>query len=82
MQHLYEVILDRELDKRNFRKKVLSMEIVQETNEIEKDVAHRAARLYRFDKRRYDRLASGVSTSRFEGTGSYCPFAGIEVTDR
>ena len=56
LQHLYEVILDRELDKRNFRKKVLSMEIVQETNEIEKDVAHRAARLYRFDKRRYDRL--------------------------
>ncbi len=56
MQHLYEVILDRELDKRNFRKKVLGMEIVKETKEIEKDVAHRAARLYRFDKRRYDKL--------------------------
>jgi 8-oxo-dGTP diphosphatase len=53
---LYEVILDRELDKRNFRKKVLGMEIVKETNEIEQDVAHRAARLYRFDKRMYDRL--------------------------
>ena len=56
MQHLYEVILDRDLDKRNFRKKVLGMEIVKETNEIEKDVAHRAARLYRFDKRKYDKL--------------------------
>src|SRR3954454_16637997 len=56
LQHLYEVILDRELDKRNFRKKVLSMEIVKETNEIETDVAHRAARLYRFDKLKYDRL--------------------------
>ena len=56
LQHLYEVILDRELDKRNFRKKILAMEIVKETNEIEKDVAHRAARLYRFDKRAYDRL--------------------------
>jgi 8-oxo-dGTP diphosphatase len=56
LQHLYEVILDRELDKRNFRKKVLSMEIVKETSDIEKDVAHRAARLYRFDKRKYDRL--------------------------
>jgi 8-oxo-dGTP diphosphatase len=56
LQHLYEVILDRELDKRNFRKKVLAMEIVKETNEIEKDVAHRAARLFRFDKRTYDRL--------------------------
>lgn len=56
LQHLYEVILDRELDKRNFRKKVLAMEIVKETKEIEKDVAHRAAKLYRFDKRKYDRL--------------------------
>jgi len=56
LQHLYEVILDRELDKRNFRKKVLAMEIVRETSEIEQDVAHRAARLYRFDKRKYDRL--------------------------
>ncbi|WP_425394941.1 NUDIX hydrolase [Aeoliella sp.] len=56
LQHLYEVILDRELDKRNFRKKVLAMGIVKETGEIEKDVAHRAAQLYRFDKRTYDRL--------------------------
>ncbi|WP_233216274.1 NUDIX hydrolase [Blastopirellula marina] len=56
LQHLYEVILDRELDKRNFRKKVLGMEIVKETSEIEKDVAHRAARLYRFDKKNYDKL--------------------------
>lgn len=56
LQHLYEVILDRELDKRNFRKKVLGMGIVKETSEIEKDVAHRAARLYRFDQRMYDRL--------------------------
>lgn len=57
LQHVYEVILDRELDKRNFRKKVLAMEIVKQTKRIQKDVAHRAARLYRFDKRTYDRLA-------------------------
>ncbi|NOX58917.1 MAG: NUDIX hydrolase [Planctomycetes bacterium] len=56
LQDLYETILDRELDKRNFRKKLLSMDILVELNEIEKDVAHRAARLYRFDKRKYDRL--------------------------
>ena len=55
LQHVYEVILDRELDKRNFRKKVLSMDIVVPLREIERDVAHRAARLYRFDKRKYDR---------------------------
>lgn len=56
LQHLYELILDRELDKRNFRKKVLATEIVKETNQFEKDVAHRAARLYRFDQRKYDRM--------------------------
>jgi 8-oxo-dGTP diphosphatase len=54
LQEMYEVILGRELDKRNFRKKVLGMRIVKETSETEQDVAHRAARLYRFDKRRYD----------------------------
>ncbi|MEZ6190588.1 MAG: NUDIX domain-containing protein [Phycisphaerales bacterium] len=55
LQHLYEVVLDRELDKRNFRKKILSMDILVELKEIEKDVAHRAAKLYRFDKSKYDR---------------------------
>ena len=56
LQHLYEIILDRPLDKRNFRKKVHSMEILKATNEIETDVAHRAAQLYRFNKKAYDRL--------------------------
>lgn len=56
LQHLYEVILERELDKRNFRKKILSMGLLEELDEIETDVAHRAARLYRFDKRKYNRL--------------------------
>jgi 8-oxo-dGTP diphosphatase len=56
LQHLYEVILERTLDKRNFRKKILSMDVLEELDEIETDVAHRAARLYRFDKRKYHRL--------------------------
>ncbi len=54
LQHMYEIILDRKLDKRNFRKKILKMEIIEELDEIETDVAHRAARLYRFDKKKYD----------------------------
>ena len=56
LQHLYEVILDRPLDKRNFRKKILAMDILVELDEVETDVAHRAARLYRFDRRKYRRL--------------------------
>jgi 8-oxo-dGTP diphosphatase len=57
LQHLYELVLERALDKRNFRKRVLAMDLLIETNEVEQDVAHRAARLYRFDERKYRRLA-------------------------
>ena len=57
LQHLYEVVLERKLDKRNFRKKVLATGLLIETQEVEQDVAHRAARLYRFDERAYRRLA-------------------------
>ncbi len=53
LQRLYEIILERQLDKRNFRKKVLSLDILEELDEVEQDVAHRAARLYRFDERKY-----------------------------
>ena len=53
LQRLYETVLERDLDKRNFRKKVLSLGILAETDEVEQGVAHRAARLYRFDERAY-----------------------------
>jgi 8-oxo-dGTP diphosphatase len=53
LQRMYETILERPLDKRNFRKKVLSLDILEELDEVEQDVAHRAARLYRFDERKY-----------------------------
>lgn len=56
LQGMYEKILDRPLDKRNFRKKILSMGILEELDEIETDVSHRAARLYRFAKEKYDNL--------------------------
>lgn len=56
LQHLYEAILDRRFDKRNFRKKVLALGVVEDTGEIQQDVAHRAARLFRFDEAAYRRL--------------------------
>jgi 8-oxo-dGTP diphosphatase len=58
LQRLYEIILERPLDKRNFRKKVLSLGILEELDEVEQDVAHRAARLYRFDHTAYERLVT------------------------
>ncbi len=56
LQRLYEVILESPLDKRNFRKKLLSLGILKELDEVQKGVSHRAARLYRFDKKNYQRL--------------------------
>jgi 8-oxo-dGTP diphosphatase len=54
IQHLYEIILEKKLDKRNFRRKLLGMDFLEETDEIQTDVAHRAARLYRFDREKYE----------------------------
>jgi 8-oxo-dGTP diphosphatase len=56
LQRLYETVLEQPLDKRNFRKKILGMGLLQDTEEIQQDVAHRAARLYRFDKAAYRKL--------------------------
>ena len=56
LQILYETILEKPLDKRNFRKKIKSFGFLKELGEIQKDVAHRAARLHRFDKNKYQRL--------------------------
>lgn len=56
LQVVYEKILDRVLDKRNFRKKILGMDILEELDEIETDVNHRAAKLYRFNKQKYDQM--------------------------
>lgn len=56
LQHLYEACLEQPVDKRNFRKKILGMGLLIETDEIQKDVAHRAARLYRFDEKKYRQL--------------------------
>lgn len=56
LQHLYETILEKSLDKRNFRKKLLGMDFLVPLDEVQKDVAHRAARLYRFDRKKYQQL--------------------------
>ena len=58
LQHLYEAILETSLDKRNFRKKILSMSILIDLGETQEGVAHRPARLYKFDKQRYRKFLS------------------------
>lgn len=64
LQRLYEAVLGRPLDRRNFRKKALALGIVEELDEAESGVAHRAGRLFRFDRARYAEL--GRSELHFE----------------
>jgi 8-oxo-dGTP diphosphatase len=54
LQKLYEAILMRKLDRPNFRRRMLAMGILAEVGRQE-NVPHRAAALYRFDRRAYDR---------------------------
>jgi 8-oxo-dGTP diphosphatase len=56
IQELYEAILEKELDKPNFRRKLLNMNLLVPCEEKQKDVSHRAANLYRFDKKIYHQL--------------------------
>lgn len=56
LQQAYEVILDRKLDKRNFRKKYLSLGLIQATKEHETGGKQRPALLYKFKTREIEQL--------------------------
>lgn len=56
LQALYETVLGYALDKRNFRKKLLKMDLLTALEEWQTGVAHRAARLYSFDAQKYRQL--------------------------
>ncbi len=58
LQELYEAILNTHLDKPNFRRKILKMNLLKPCNEKQTGVAHRAAALYRFDSEAYERLTN------------------------
>jgi 8-oxo-dGTP diphosphatase len=52
LQRTYEAILSRSLDKRNFRKRILSLGILEPTGRHAGEGRHRPAQLYRFRERR------------------------------
>jgi 8-oxo-dGTP diphosphatase len=56
LQDLYEAIYRRTVDKRNFRKKILSMGILEKLDEKEKETSKKGAYYYRFNKDRYTKL--------------------------
>lgn len=55
LQNLYEAILGIALDRRNFRKKFFSMDLLIDTGELEEDVSHRPGRLYKFNFEKYQK---------------------------
>jgi len=56
LQLLYEAIYQTELDKRNFRKKILSMDVLIKMEEKDMSSSKKGAFLYKFDKKKYERL--------------------------
>jgi 8-oxo-dGTP diphosphatase len=65
LQDVYQTILGRTLDKRNFRRKMALLDILEETDERKMDGVHRPARLYRFKARDFEKL---------KDKGIYFPF--------
>lgn len=60
LQCVYEAVLDQKLDRRNFRKRLIHMEWLIDTGEMETDVPHRPGKLYRFN----DILGDSASTKQ------------------
>jgi 8-oxo-dGTP diphosphatase len=56
LQHLYEAVLETDLDKRNFRKKVLGFGFLVPLKETQITGRHRPAQLFSFDGDKYERL--------------------------
>lgn len=56
LENLYCTILEKEIDRRNFRKKILSFGIVEETERFGKKIKGRPAKLYKFNKLKYNKL--------------------------
>jgi ADP-ribose pyrophosphatase YjhB (NUDIX family) len=61
---LYETILDKKLDRRNFPKKLITLGIIKKLKERRNIGPHRSPFLYRFDKRNYEKaLREGLALS-------------------
>ena len=56
LRTLYGLVYGKQIDVRNFHKKIAMMEYVVPLEEKQQGVAHRAARYYRFDKKIYNKI--------------------------
>jgi 8-oxo-dGTP diphosphatase len=56
LQNVYQAVLETRLDKRNFRKKVLSFGLLNALHETAMTGRHRPAQLFKFNSAKYDKL--------------------------
>ena len=56
LEHLYQILLDHDIDRRNFKKKIISYGFLEELEEVVQKKAGRPARLYQFNKKKYFEL--------------------------
>jgi ADP-ribose pyrophosphatase YjhB (NUDIX family) len=62
LQKLYETILNKKIDRRNFQKKIVSLKIVVKLKELKTGGAHKSPFLYKFDKAKYEKaLREGIA---------------------
>ena len=62
LENLYMTILQRKIDRRNFRKKLLSFDFIEETDEMLKKGSGRPAALFKFNKAKYKKsLKQGIN---------------------
>jgi hypothetical protein len=54
LQHVYEAVLGEEIDKRNFRKRIKTIDFIEKTELVDKITSKRGAALFRFNKRAYE----------------------------
>ena len=57
LHKLYEAILDKQIDKRNFRRKILKLDILTNLEEKQKGVAHKPSKFVKFNERKYNKLS-------------------------
>lgn len=57
LHKLYETVLQTELDRRNFSKKILSFGLLIDLGEYQRGARNRAPKLYKFDDKRYKELS-------------------------
>ncbi len=65
LQNFYETVLNIKLDRRNFRRKLIALDLLIDLKEVQNNVSHRPAKLYSFDFDKY-KQKQNIGTLNFE----------------